>query len=374
MIDTKHDVASFPIEDRIAYATVVGSMAAADDVVSGAELSRVREMCSLLKLTSEQAEHIVAATEKGGAEATERALTRLRTADLKFTLYTDCLALAYADEQVVPEEERALDEVARALGINAEQVAVLREYVEVTRKAATDDASEQELEEIGARMSAKMEAAKIPVSTVAACSTAGLITTGVTAGFAALAAGLGIGTGIGALVGLGVGTMLGVKWLHNRLVSTDNEKRFEFQKQDTSMTLAEGLAEFHSVFQNLKEAKDMSSPEAVDLFAKHDICHVVFGCDNSIENEALVDTWTVFGTDVSIQRYVEYTKVPEAKAVFEETGYMRTLLGSIKATPKLFDVFMRSRDMKKKWPFDGHDAFMARPLGAIREEFGIRVL
>jgi hypothetical protein len=60
----------------------------------------------------------------------------------------------------------------------------------------------------------------IPVGAVATMSAAGVAMAGVSTGVAALAIGLGVASGLGALLGLGVGTVIGVRWLHDRISGT----------------------------------------------------------------------------------------------------------------------------------------------------------
>jgi hypothetical protein len=149
--------------------------------------------------------------------------------------------------------------------------------------------------------------------------------------------------------------------------------RVDYGKQDTTITLAEGLAEYRKSFPGLIDETKVS-PKARELFHAHDLCHVVFGCDTTIHDEAMVDTWTLFGTTVTVRAYVDYLRVNEARELFEEIGYLRTLLATIGASPDLWRVFMRTREMTKKWPFLGADAYLNVALDRIRDEFGIHLV
>jgi uncharacterized tellurite resistance protein B-like protein len=369
------DPAKLPQEERVAYATVVGAMAAADDVVSKEEIARLRELGKTLKLSQSEQNAVIAAVEARDTKAAHRALDRLRSSDFRFTLYTDCLTVAYADDKIVPAEENALSEVAHALGVSDAQAAALREYVEAARDAARGEGDHASHEKRGKEVASKLAAVGIPVGAAALVSAAGLSIAGVTTGLTALAAGLGIASGFGVALGLGIGTAMGVRWLHQRVIAHRKQPpKKRYQDQDSSQTLREGLEEFHAGFDNVIQEKDMSSERARELFRCHDTCHVVFGCDTTVGNEVLVDTWSIFGTDVSVKEYSEYLRIPEAQQALTGAGFVRTLLESIRATPRLFDVFLRTREMTKKWPFYSGDAYLDIPLAEIRKEFNIQLI
>jgi len=145
-----------------------------------------------------------------------------------------------------------------------------------------------------------------------------------------------------------------------------------YMRQDCPMTLRQGLAEYHAMIPGLV-AEDGLSDDALDLFHHHDVAHVVFGCDTSVRHEAMVDTWTVFGTDVGVSEYLAYLKVPETRQVLEDTGYLKITWLSGLAVPAVLRVVRAARRMQKKWPWRDHAAWMDRPLSELRAEFGIVV-
>ena len=42
------------------------------------------------------------------------------------------------------------------------------------------------------------------------------------------------------------------------------------------------------------------------MLADHDITHVIFGLGTSLEEESLLDTWTIRGTDITWKQIYEY--------------------------------------------------------------------
>ena len=81
-------------------------------------------------------------------------------------------------------------------------------------------------------------------------------------------------------------------------------------------TLEEGIKEFYSInkeFEALAEKKDNPISK---VFKEHDYTHVLFGLGTSIEEESLLDTWTIRGTDISWKQIYEYAFNKEFKNHF----------------------------------------------------------
>lgn len=138
----------------------------------------------------------------------------------------------------------------------------------------------------------------------------------------------------------------------------------------STQTLAEGLAEFRGSMPGLLDESGLPE-DARQLFHNHDVAHVVFGCDTSLVQEAMVDLWTIFGTTVGLREYLRYMKTDEAKQVLREAGTGRALWATLKALPRLAGVIVRARRMTRKWPWTEHEAYLDRPLVEIRAELGI---
>lgn len=152
------------------------------------------------------------------------------------------------------------------------------------------------------------------------------------------------------------------------------QKRFSYQQQACTLSLREALAEYYAAHPGLLKDDEWKCQSA-EFFRSHDICHVVFGLDTNLEDEALADFWTIMGTDVGPRRYVGYlSKSKEARQIFKRIGCRQTLLTTVRVIPKALLVFKRTRKMKKKWPWINYDSYMGIALNKIRCEFGIVVL
>ena len=77
----------------------------------------------------------------------------------------------------------------------------------------------------------------------------------------------------------------------------------QYQDPDAKMTLEEALQEYYQANADILYRGD-KSVDSVDFFRCHDVAHVVFGCDTSLMNEAMVKTWTVFGTTLGFWGHI----------------------------------------------------------------------
>ncbi|HKW88694.1 MAG TPA: hypothetical protein VJN21_08055 [Candidatus Acidoferrales bacterium] len=152
------------------------------------------------------------------------------------------------------------------------------------------------------------------------------------------------------------------------------EKKFRYQEQDCPLTLAQGLQEYYEGHPGLFRPAQLSE-ESARFFRSHDAAHVFFGLDTTLDQEALADFWTMFGSDVGIRRYIGYlVSNPEAKQLLKEIGWPKTIALTFQAVPKALKVWLRARKMSQKWPWEPGDGLRDRPLGQIRREMNLKLL
>ena len=148
-----------------------------------------------------------------------------------------------------------------------------------------------------------------------------------------------------------------------------------YQHQDSSQTLREGLAEYYGANPGIVTRPADLPAESVALFRSHDMCHVIFGLDTSLGDEALADARTLFSCDVGVRDYARYmTTDKAAKAVFKELGYGKAVAITLKSLPRIVRAALAAFGMRKRWPWNPPNGYLDRPLGELRREFGIRVL
>ena len=155
--------------------------------------------------------------------------------------------------------------------------------------------------------------------------------------------------------------------------------RLKYQSQDSTQTLGEAIEEYqrYLTYMGRNVLTDaVSDDDSIWLY--HDATHAIFGQDTTIEGEAALDFWVLFGTTFSWKLLKKYQQLPEIKDL------SRALVSELGLTfvPKLYwrnkrviwTVIRHTRRMKKKWPFELPSTLLDRRLNDLREEYGITVL
>ena len=114
------------------------------------------------------------------------------------------------------------------------------------------------------------------------------------------------------------------------------------------------------------------------LILEHDVTHVIFGMDTSLEQEAGLDTWVIFGCRYQWRYLGDYGRLPEIKALYKSL----VKEGGWQLFPKLYwkclglkwRIFRRTRRMSDKWPFQFPEEWLDHSVSALRAQHGIRVL
>ena len=151
----------------------------------------------------------------------------------------------------------------------------------------------------------------------------------------------------------------------------------DYQSQESGQTLREGIAEYHRYLFTI-DRKILVDSDGAKIWHYHDATHAIFGHSTSIEQEAALDFWVLFGTNFSWKMLKDYREIPEIKAL---SGAIISELG-LSFVPKLYwrnrkvlwQVFRNTRRMSKKWPFEVPSEFLDRTLSDLRREFGITLL
>lgn len=151
--------------------------------------------------------------------------------------------------------------------------------------------------------------------------------------------------------------------------------RCRYQAQDSTQTLAEGLAEYYLINRsNIARPSDLP-PESAALFRSHDMCHVIFGLDTTLADEAMADIRTLLSCDVGARHYVTYlAKDAQAQAILKQVGFFAFVWGTVIAVPRIVRAWTAARKMTKRWPWLPPEEFQQRTLADLRREFGIRVI
>lgn len=146
-----------------------------------------------------------------------------------------------------------------------------------------------------------------------------------------------------------------------------------YQRQDSTQTLREGIAEYYRSDPRLLAPRDLPDQVRRSLLA-HDAAHVVFGCDTSARGEIALSRWALFGATDWIPIYARGLATRETRWLFVEflkkLRPRSLLLGALDG----FRALYRSLRMTDRWPSLGYERYLDQPLGGLRRLFGIRVL
>lgn len=122
--------------EKGAYLGAVASLATADREASEEELEYITALAESADLSPEQQEAVRrAATELTGEELNE-CLEILKTSDLRFSLITDLISFAEADQNYSAEEKANVEKIAQHLNINKQQFSLLDQFVKKTNAAS----------------------------------------------------------------------------------------------------------------------------------------------------------------------------------------------------------------------------------------------
>ncbi|SRR5829696_5953389 len=116
--------------EKGAYLGAIASIATADREASEEELEYISELCDAADLSPQQKQMVIrAATELKGEEL-NKCLDVLKNSELKYSLVTDLIAFAKADENYSEEEQENVQSIAEYLGLNQTQFSLLDQFAE----------------------------------------------------------------------------------------------------------------------------------------------------------------------------------------------------------------------------------------------------
>ena len=146
----------------------------------------------------------------------------------------------------------------------------------------------------------------------------------------------------------------------------------EYQRPDSTLSLAEGLREYYAARDGLIDGRGISTA-AREFFRCHDVAHVVFGCATTLHNEAMVKMWSFFGTTAGLSLLRAY-RLPESKEVYEELEWLDIASTAVRSLVLVPLVLWRCSLMRKRWPWSDFEPYLDVSLSEIRHEYGIRLV
>jgi hypothetical protein len=143
-----------------------------------------------------------------------------------------------------------------------------------------------------------------------------------------------------------------------------------FARQDSRQTLAEGIVEYRQSLGSTRPR--IGSTEALEFFRCHDAAHVIFGCGNSLNEEAIVKISSILGTSGGFAVLTGYL-LHESLQIYRKLQAGDVLVSLIQSAYLMPRTMFRCARQHHRWPWSDFAAFLPVPLVEIRNRFGIRV-
>ena len=156
-----------------------------------------------------------------------------------------------------------------------------------------------------------------------------------------------------------------------------------YQNEYCDLTLREGIDEYRDYLKKNNRhvlGENCSEAEKLNILC-HDATHVIFGLDTSLEEEAMLDCWVIFGGDVFKIIKEFYKGSLDLKETNEKVYDLAKEVGYLKYTylylrvifQKWPKIFFRTRKMKK-WDYFFSLNLLDSKISKIREDYNINIL
>lgn len=123
-------LAGAPDAEKGAYLAVIASLATADRQASEEEMEYLTALCESAELPEQQTQQVHAAASENSDIHLQRNLDLLKSSELRFSLVTDLITFAKADQNYSASEQQHIQQIARHLGVDQNQFSLLNEYSE----------------------------------------------------------------------------------------------------------------------------------------------------------------------------------------------------------------------------------------------------
>jgi len=132
--------------EKGAYLAAIASISSADRSASPEELEYLEALSESANISEEQKNLIREAAKDISGEDLNRCLDVLKGSELRFSLVSDLIAFAGADQNYSSEEKQNVEKIASYLGVNLEQYSVLDQFTKKAVKEVPSHAEELENE------------------------------------------------------------------------------------------------------------------------------------------------------------------------------------------------------------------------------------
>jgi ubiquinone biosynthesis protein Coq4 len=146
-----------------------------------------------------------------------------------------------------------------------------------------------------------------------------------------------------------------------------------------NLTLEQALIEHYKINPQFTRYYQFASIEGGSVIKRHDISHIIYGCDTSMLGEYKVQMWNNFGSKNTTPKLsFKLIFSSDIKALVQlvlPTGLIKYArvhkeeLGKVKT-----EVKTQSDKMTKKWIYGHEETYMQKTIAEIRAEYGIEII
>lgn len=114
--------------EKGAYLGVIASLATADRQATEEELEYMNALCESADLSEAETHKVLAAAHDSSEQHLKNNLETLRNSELRFSLITDLITFAKADQSYSESEQQYVQQIASQLDVDQKQFSLLNEY------------------------------------------------------------------------------------------------------------------------------------------------------------------------------------------------------------------------------------------------------
>ncbi|WP_017711398.1 tellurite resistance TerB family protein, partial [Prochlorothrix hollandica] len=224
------DLAKVSESDRLAFYGALFAIALADNSIDKEEVELIFGVMDLEGMTESAKRQVQSYIIEPPSLPT--CLRSLKAADekLRYSLMINLVDVAWADDELDPNEKKAIDLAQHELKISNEQLDAIKKFIQTIREIRVRGVDDDYAADAMKTAAAGLSAVGVPIAAVwLSGSVIGLSAAGITSGLASLGALIGLGgmiPGIGLAILGGAAIFMGV----NALLDTgDKSKKEQFQ-------------------------------------------------------------------------------------------------------------------------------------------------
>jgi hypothetical protein len=256
------DFKSIPQHQLISFYGLTIAAAAADGSIDKEELIQIYETIDLSPLDDKGKETVFRfVAEPPGLKESLVAIST-GSGELRFAVVVGIVEVLLADDIIVEEEQRFLDEACSTLQVKPAQRDAIINFVKEARRIIRDGLDDNSAEKVLKGAVSGLGAVGVPIAAVYfSGSVIGLSAAGITSGLAALGLGLGMVPGIGIAVIIGTGIFFGLKTLFGDS-KEEKEKIRRLNKERKAQLVIKNLQETINALMDRMKGLEKSAQKA----------------------------------------------------------------------------------------------------------------